>query len=227
MVDKTPKFYFSLRSPYSWLAYHDLRHRHPHLIDRLEWIPFWEPGEHMEQELNDEGVRFLYTPMSAAKHHYILRDVRRLARERELTIAWPMDEHTDWEVTHLPYYLAVDQGRGHDYIQAVYRARWQEGDDVCDPKVIAGIFTELGLDPDPAYHASSDPELRRRGRESLTAVERDAVFGVPFFTRGWDKYWGIDRLEAFVKALPTPSPAAPTQDTRQHATDEGHAGGCG
>ncbi|MFD3697137.1 hypothetical protein ACFWUZ_13460 [Streptomyces sp. NPDC058646] len=36
---RPPRFYFSLRSPYSWLAYRDLHERHPDVADVLEWRP--------------------------------------------------------------------------------------------------------------------------------------------------------------------------------------------
>jgi hypothetical protein len=61
------------------------------------------------------------------------------------------------------------------------------------------------------------------------------VFGVPFFTRGLSRYWGVDRLAEFAaavradlpaaKALPEPVPPATVGLGR--SSDDGHAGGCG
>ena len=224
---KTPTFYFSLRSPYSWLAHHDLVTGHPDLADRLAWVPFWEPDEHTEKALAASGSGFLYTPMSKEKHHYILRDARRLALERGLEIAWPVDREPRWEIPHLAYFVARDAGRGRAFVAAAYQARWEQGRDICDRDTVADLAATIGVDPRRSAAAADDPALRERGAEALARAQADAVFGVPFFVRGFDRYWGVDRLDAFARSLPVPDlpsgPATPAKAT----VDDGHAGGCG
>src|ERR1700730_17100085 len=105
---RPPRFYFSFRSPFSWLAHRDLTTRHAAIAERLEWIPFWEPDETSERQLRDAGGSFCYTPMSRDKHLYILQDVRRLAAQRDLTVTWPVDRSPCWEVPHLAYFAAED-----------------------------------------------------------------------------------------------------------------------
>jgi 2-hydroxychromene-2-carboxylate isomerase len=259
------KFYFSLRSPYSWLAYHDLGVRYPALADRLDWIPFWEPDEVSLRSLEEASGQFVYTPMSRAKHLYVLQDVRRLAGERGLAFTWPVDRSPWWEVPHLAYLVARRHGCGPEFIALAHRARWQEGRDICDREVVGELAQAVGLDPAELRGAVDDPQVRAEGVTALLSIYRDGVFGVPFFVRGYDKYWGIDRLPAFNAAVaqadaeaartvaeaarmvktsapfkPQPAvalrsngsryPAVPLSDDRatdDHATDGGHAGGCG
>jgi 2-hydroxychromene-2-carboxylate isomerase len=231
---RPPRFYFSLRSPYSWLAYRDLLEHHPRTAAALEWVPFFEPDELSAKMLAEAGGSFPYTPMSAEKHRYILQDVRRLAAARGLSFSWPVDRDPVWEVPHLGYLAAARHGRGPEYIALAARARWELGQDVCDRRTLAGFGAELGLDAEELACASDDPELRAEGVRVLLEIQRDGVFGVPFFVDHYDKYWGVDRLPAFVAALaaknprqaPDPGrPAAP--DGAQVHVDDGHAGGCG
>ncbi|GAB3237975.1 hypothetical protein GCM10027447_37390 [Glycomyces halotolerans] len=224
---KTPKFYFSLRSPYSWLAHHDLVTGHAALADRLEWIPYWEPDEKTAAALAEGGTEFLYTPMSKEKHHYILRDARRLAADRGLEIAWPVDREPRWEIPHLAYYVAETAGAGRAYVAAAYRARWQQGRDICDRGVVADLAEAVGADPEAAAAASDDPVLRERGAEALARARQDSVFGVPFFVSGFDRYWGVDRLDAFARAVPVPDIPAEARAVAGAEVDDGHAGGCG
>ncbi|MCX2732050.1 DsbA family protein [Saccharopolyspora sp. NFXS83] len=228
---RAPRFYFSLRSPYSWLAYREIRERHPGLVDRLDWIPFWEPDERSTALLAERGGRFPYAAMSRAKHLYVLQDVARLAKARGLVVAWPVDRDPVWEVAHLPYFLALRAGRGHDYISLVYRARWEEGRDVGDPAVIAEIGAELGLDPARVAGAVDDEELRAEGIGSLLRVCREGAFGVPFFIAGREKFWGLDRLELFLAALPGGAEPAAVPfvgpESGWGTVEGGHAGGCG
>ncbi|MEU2426282.1 2-hydroxychromene-2-carboxylate isomerase [Streptomyces sp. NPDC007851] len=236
---RPPRFYFSLRSPYSWLAYRELLGAHPRTAAALEWVPFFEPDELSRKLLAEAGGSFPYTPMSPEKHRYILQDVRRLAAERGLAFSWPVDRDPVWEVPHLGYLVAARHGRGPEYIALAARARWEQGQNVCDRSVIAGFGAELGLDPGELAGASDDPELRAQGVRVLLEIQRDGVFGVPFFVDHYDKYWGVDRLPAFVAALArtNPSLAGPPDDDPDTAggplaepgrsVDDGHAGGCG
>ncbi len=221
--------YFSLRSPYSWLALHDLLRDRPDVADRLEWRPFWEPDALSEKLLAEAGGAFPYTPMSRAKQFYILRDVRRLTAERGLAVTWPVDDSPWWEVPHLAWFVAERHGLGRAWIERLSRARWQEGRDICDPATVGELAEELGIDAEAARGAVDDPDVRERGVRALLDIEDDGVFGVPFFTRGRDAYWGLDRLPAFLAALPVPAPdgAAELVAAGLGAVDAGHAGGCG
>ncbi|HEY0168578.1 MAG TPA: DsbA family protein [Jatrophihabitans sp.] len=245
---REPVFYFSLRSPYSWLAYRDLLARYPDVAERARWEPFWEPDESWRRTLTEAGGRFHYVDMSRAKAMYILQDVRRLAQERGLAISWPIDRAPRWEVAHLAFLRARRCGAGRPFVDAAYRARWEQGRDISDPATMGEIAAELGLDPQAHACAADDPELRQEALEALLALDRDGVFGVPFFTLGRDRFWGLDRLANFAAAVratpaavesPASVEAAPVeQEDRVEAArepdelvrpggDAGHAGGCG
>ncbi|MEV6163990.1 DsbA family protein [Streptomyces sp. NPDC052052] len=228
---RPPRFYFSLRSPYSWLAHHDLLKHHPQTAATLEWVPFFEPDELSRTLLAEAGGAFPYTPMSPEKHRYILQDVRRLAAARGLVFSWPVDRDPVWEVPHLGYLAAERHGRGAAYIALAARARWELGQDICDPEVIAGFGPELCLDGDELAGAADDPQLRAEGVRVLLEIQRDGVFGVPFFVDHYDKYWGVDRLPAFVAALAAREPVDAVPDppvpVPARSVDDGHAGGCG
>ena len=228
-----PRFYFSLRSPYSWLAYHDLLRSYPDVAEVVEWTPFWEPDARNERALEERGEQFPYAAMSRAKHFYILQDVARLAAARGLELKWPVDREPVWEVPHLGYLVALRSGAGPEYIAAAYRARWEQGRDICSRETVGEIAAELGLNPAEVSGASEDPELRARGVELLLEVCKDGAFGVPFFVHRFTRFWGVDRLPDFVAhvrsklapaaALPAPSSAVGLG----RSSDEGHAGGCG
>ncbi|MBD3010968.1 DsbA family protein [Streptomyces sp. 5-10] len=247
---KVPRFYFNFRSPYSWIAYRDLMDRYPDVAQAVEWHLWWEPDADGERRMAEHGHHFPYSAMSREKHLYILQDVRRLTTDRGLAVSWPVDHDPVWEVPHLPYFLALDAGLGPAWIERVYRARWQEGRDICDRATIADIAGELGLPAERAAAAADDEELRGgRGLRALLALSDAGAFGVPFFTHGYDKFWGVDRLAAFVASVrsgsgsgsgarsrDTPPAGASDADVAgasdadfaaARSADPGHAGGCG
>lgn len=235
---RAPRCYFSFRSPYSWLAWHDLTTSHRTIAAQLEWLPFWEPDEQSERLLIRQEGRFIYTPMSKEKHLYVLQDVKRLAQRRGLSMVWPVDQDPCWEIAHLAYFVAEDAGRGMAFIERVYRARWQEGRNICDRATIAQLADEVGVPGETASGAYERDDIRQRGVEALLKIERDSVFGVPFFINRSQKFWGVDRLDDFIRSLQGDARAAHDSDDKiaaVHAvpavdvrtTDHGHAGGCG
>ncbi|MCX5415796.1 2-hydroxychromene-2-carboxylate isomerase [Streptomyces sp. NBC_00059] len=228
---RSPRHYFSFRSPYSWLAHRELTEHHPALGRSVERIPFWEPDRLSQKLLAEAGGGFTYQPMSREKHFYILQDVRRLTRARGLDVSWPVDRDPHWEVPHLAWFVADRQGASDAFTDAVFSARWLEGRDICDPFVIADIARRTGVDPEEAAGAADSEACRAAGLEALLRISRDGVFGVPFFLAGGEKFWGLDRLAPFVAALgDAPSDAAAGTRTPLEPgerADPGHAGGCG
>ncbi|MYX04949.1 MULTISPECIES: DsbA family protein [unclassified Streptomyces] len=228
-----PRFYFNLRSPYSWLAHREVMERHPDLASQLEWVPFFEPDPLSARMLSEHGGTFPYSEMSREKNRYVLQDVGRLTKARGLSVKWPVDRKPVWEVPHLGYLVAERMGRGHEYITAVYAARFGEGRDICDRATIADVGARIGIDSEVIANACDDPELRAEGVRILLDVCKDGVFGVPFFVHGYTRFWGIDRLDAFVAHLDSrgvpattvPEPSAAVGLGR--STDDAHAGGCG
>jgi 2-hydroxychromene-2-carboxylate isomerase len=153
-------------------------------------------------------------------------------------MTWPVDRNPVWEVAHLGYLVADDAGLGRDYVGRVYQARWEQGCDICDRDVIAGIAAELGLDAGRVAGACEDEELRRRGAEVLVRSYRDGLFGVPFFARGQDRFFGVDRLRAYVAAIRGDQPLSGVAtswldelvelpELVRPGGDGGPAGGCG
>lgn len=232
MAKKPPRWYFSLRSPYSWFAYRDLLDRYPDVADAIEWIPFWEPDDRTAKLLAADGVELPIVDMSRAKNFYILQDTRRLARARGLAVTWPVDRDPNWEIAHLGYLVADSAGRGREYVALAYRARWEQSRDITDRATIAELAVELGLDAGRVSNASDDEAIRRRGAEVLTRSYRDGLFGVPFFIHGHDKYWGLDRLRAYAAKVRGEEPGEDVElgwldEPVTAGMDAGHAGGCG
>ncbi|MCX5203700.1 DsbA family protein [Streptomyces sp. NBC_00237] len=201
MARRGPRWYFSFRSPYSWMAYRDLLGQYPDVADQIEWLPFWEPDEPALDHLERNNITLPYVPMSKEKHLYILQDVRRLCRARGLDMVWPVDTEPQWQVPHLSYLVAQELGAGREFIAAVYRARWELGEDISQPDTMRRVGKELDLDPELLAGAHENDEVRERGHAALDSLHRDGVFGVPYFISGFEKFWGVDRLPDFVETV--------------------------
>ena len=235
-MTRRPRLYFSFRSPFSWLLMTRLRRHVPDVFERMETIPYWEPDAETARGLRERDAEILYADMSKAKHLYILQDTKRLAAGLGLKIAWPVDVDPWWEVSHLGWLRARRQGRAVELYDAIVAARWERGENISDPAVVARLAASVGLDGDEIAGAPSDPDMRSEGVDCLARAYEDDVFGVPYLRLGWQRFWGYDRLDAFLEAY-LGSGVAPAADplagvpaavqSRVGAYDRDSAGGCG
>jgi 2-hydroxychromene-2-carboxylate isomerase len=235
--------YFSFRSPYSWIASHWLeRHLTPDERAHIRFIPYWEPRPDVRQALEDKGGRMLYTPMSRDKHLYILQDVRRLARGMGLAFRWPVDKQPEWELPIIGYLLAADQGRGDAYRATAYKMRWGLGADIHTLDAVAALLEGCGASCADVEAAVKQQRLVVNAVDILVEAGNRGVFGVPFFLVGADKFWGVDRLQAFAARLRVeehafgtapqlpvaPGPEPDSVEAKDEPNEEWDAaGGCG
>lgn len=203
MKSLLPRFYFSFRSPYAWIAARQIEESSQISPAGLDYVPVWEPDSKTMHLLTDLGGDFLYVPMSKHKRLYILQDVKRIAAKLGYQMQWPIDQSPHWEVPHLTYLEACRQGKGPLFFKKVYELRWQHGEDICATETIRHLAADIGLDADRLLAAIDHPDIRQAGAEMLYKAYRDSVFGFPFFVSrdGRHKYWGADRLTDFMASL--------------------------
>jgi 2-hydroxychromene-2-carboxylate isomerase len=194
-VTRRPRLYFSFRSPYSWLAVDRLARELPAIHDVVEFLPYWDPDPRTRAALAERDAGFHYTPMSRAKHLYLLGDTKRIAARRGLAMVWPIDRDPWWEVPHLAFLAAQRAGAAAEFYAAVAAARWARGEDVCDPPVLRGLADGIGLDGRALAAAPDDPQLRAAGVDCLVRAYRDDVFGIPYLRVGRQRFWGLDRVD--------------------------------
>lgn len=233
---KKPRLYFSLRSPFSWMALRRLEERLPNADEVLDFIPFFDPDAETARMLGERGGEFHYTQMSKAKHLYILNDTKRLAAKFGYAMRWPVDIDPWWELPHLGWLKARELGVHREFYRAVTRARWERGENICDAGVLGPVLAEAGLPVEPLLTAPSDPRLREAGVDALLSAHDDDIFGIPYFKWGMQKFWGLDRLDDFLAAF-EPTAAEPAADplagipapalVAVGGFDHDTAGGCG
>lgn len=185
------RFYFSFRSPYSWLAFHRIDPALAGLPVTLDRIPVFPPPN------------FANDPAKVpAKAKYIRTDIGRIAEAYGFAYRVPDALDCEWVRPHAVFLRAKDEGKDLAFGKALYEARWSRGLDVGDNAVMREAALSAGLDANTALAAADDAAYHRRVWEGMIqGAGEDDIFGVPYFVFRGDRYWGNDRIEWLVRAI--------------------------
>lgn len=188
-ASKTVEFYFSFRSPYSYLAF-----------DRVQHL-----AEHYKAELILRPVLPMLMrglPVPKAKSRYILQDCTREARRLGIPfgrICDPLGAGVERGSAVFDY--AESEGRMAAFCSAFLRAVWSEGVDAASDRGLSHIVRTAGLDWATARDELNSQTWRRRVEQNQNRLQDLGLWGVPSFHVAGQSIWGQDRLWAVADAL--------------------------
>ena len=187
------EYFFSFRSPYAWISWTLIRN-HPD-IDGIVLNPMWTPQNKTLKLLEERGGKYLYTPMSQEKHLYIMHDVKRIACIMGLPLVFPIDkEDTNWELPHVCFFYAQEHGMAKDYIDTVFKTRWEKGESIWTNQDISKILSKLSLSNKILEDEAFYDKYRELAIQGMYKGYLKGVFGIPFLLVGNSKYWGFERI---------------------------------
>ncbi len=194
-MKKTVEFYFDFGSPYSYLAYKALPGIAAELGAEIVWRPmllggvFKATGNHSPAEI-------------PAKERWTRGDLERWARR--YGAAFTRNPHFPINTLTLMRGAVGMQMRGpdfHKYVDAIYRAMWEEPRDLGQPDELAAVLRRAGFDVDAFQSLISDPAVKEQLKQNTDEAVARGVFGAPTFFVGEQMFWGQDRLDFVAEAL--------------------------
>ncbi|MGH8529781.1 MAG: 2-hydroxychromene-2-carboxylate isomerase [Nevskiales bacterium] len=183
------EFFFSFRSPYSYLAT-------PRAFD----LP-----QRYDIELVYRGVRPMAMrgqPLPLAKQLYILRDAARDARRLGMPfgkIHDPLGEGV-WRCLCVAEH-AQKIGRLGEFVRAASRGIWAEGAEVLRDDVLRGLCEGNGLTWSDCVAAIANPDYREQVEQNTARLASLGQWGVPTFVFNAEAHWGQDRIVDLEQAL--------------------------
>jgi len=186
---ETIDFFFSFRSPYSYLAAPRVFALESRFRVDIEYrgVPSYvERG----------GV------LPRAKALYILRDCRREARRLRMPFGPMWDPVGDGARRCLAAAeVAKDQGCLEAWILRTSRAIWAEAADVSRDDVLHGLCDDVDLDWKAVVAAFHDDGIDERLQTNLTRLRAVGHWGVPTLVFRDEPFWGQDRIDDLELAL--------------------------
>jgi 2-hydroxychromene-2-carboxylate isomerase len=175
-------FFFSFRSPYSYLAApRAFALADDYAVDVVfrGVIPMAMRGQSVPRE----------------KGLHTLRDAKREANRLGMAFGPVWDPLGDGAIRCLLVAEhAVDAGLERDFVLAASRAIWAEGVEVAGDAGLRGVCERVGLEWSACIDALHDPALRARVNEDTEALAALGHWGVPILRFEDELFWGQDRI---------------------------------
>ena len=192
--------FFDISSPWTWLAFRNLRTLAAELGVTVQWRPVLVGGifntvNPSVYEFRERGV--------PAKQAYLKKDLADWARQAGLTIHFPPAVFPVNSVKAMRGCLwLAPQGRLEDFAEAAFRAYWTFDQDISQDAVLAAICRQVGIDEAAFFAGIAEPGIKARLKANVDEVIARGGFGSPtIFVDGDDMYFGNDRLPLVREAV--------------------------
>ncbi|MDR7244228.1 DsbA family oxidoreductase [Priestia megaterium] len=187
------EFYFDFVCPLCFLATKPLREVIKEQKAEIEWKPFElcpEPAQQMEQ-IED----FLERPWN--------QSIAPLAQQLHIEINMPdMSSVPRTHLAHEGFHFAKKHGQESAYVDAVFKAYWEDEKDISQIEVLAEIADSLHLDKEIFTRILKDRTFEQVHKDSLVHAYEDAhVTKVPTLKIGSRVLQGFASKETIEKAL--------------------------
>jgi 2-hydroxychromene-2-carboxylate isomerase len=193
---RTIEFYFDFPSPYSYLAYTQL----PKIAAEHGATVTYHPFRILEL-MTIVGNRPT-TIECKNKGKYTGADQRRWAKRYNVEFARnPHSKTFDFAELDRGALIAIGDGRGAEYVTAVFAAIWAQSVDLSQRTALIELLSSAGFDARQLIHrAGNDHIVAKLEAETKAAAER-GVFGAPSMFVGDQMFFGNDRLDFVAEAL--------------------------
>ncbi len=183
------EYFFSFRSPYSYLS-----------GPRAFELPLHYPIRLVYRGIRPMAMRGQLTPV--AKQMHFLRDAKREANRLRMPFGKMHDPLGSgvWRCLTIAEY-AVERNRLPEFVLTASRAIWAEAGDVMRDEVLRDICERAGLDWEGCLRATANPAFREQVEQNTARLASLGQWGVPVFVFNGEAFWGQDRIVDLERAL--------------------------
>lgn len=186
----TLRFFFSFRSPFSYLALpRVLALVEAHGL-KLELLPVLAPSEERR-------------PAPVRKQLELLMDAGREARHHNQSFGRvsPLSQPAHKTLASIFYGLADDPDRQRQFLHSALHGIWSRGFDFNNERSLRKVQQEANISAEEVRAFDADRSWLACAHENGEYLEERGYLDVPAFEIGETLYWGYDRLEQLEQQL--------------------------
>jgi 2-hydroxychromene-2-carboxylate isomerase len=195
------EFFFDLSSPWTYLAFHNIRPILEETGADVTWRPFLVGG--VFNAVN-KSVYAAREDSEGPKARFFMKSLRNWAEWSGLPMNFPSPWHPVRSVHAMRLCCALeeDQAALVGFAEAAFTAYFGDQRNLDDPAVLQAIADEIDMDGAALLEQSQTDEIKLRLRANTDEVIERRSFGSPsIFVNGDDLYFGNDQLPLVKRAI--------------------------
>ena len=195
-MTRTIDFYFDFPSPYSYLAHTQL----PKIAAEHGAMVAYHPFRILEL-MTIVGNRPT-TIECKNKGKYAGADLQRWTKRYNVDFARnPHSKSFDFAELDHGALVAIEDGRGAEYVTAVFAAIWGRPVDLSQRTALIELLESAGFDARQLIQRAGNKDIVAKLEAETKAAAERGVFGAPTMFVGHQMFFGNDRLEFVAEAL--------------------------
>ncbi|QLC22147.1 2-hydroxychromene-2-carboxylate isomerase [Parasphingopyxis sp. CP4] len=195
------EFFFDLSSPWTYLAFHNIRPILAETGAEVTWRPFLVGG--VFNAVN-KSVYAAREDSKGPKARFFMKSLRDWAAWSDLPLNFPAPWHPVRSVHAMRACCALeeDQPALAQFAEAAFSAYFDRQENIDEPEVLAAIANDIGMDGAALVAQTQDDPVKLRLRTNTEEVIERGGFGSPsIFVNGSDLYFGNDQLPLVRRAI--------------------------
>ena len=193
-MNKYFDFYFDFISPYSYLAYKQIKQIKNQNNIGVVYKPILLGGLHKLSGITPHA----FIP---AKSKYMIRDCKIIAEKFNI----PFKFNSNFPINSIfmmrGIYFALKKKKLIEYIDCFFDAYWKDGLNLSDNKNIELVLNNISIDIKEFNNFISDDKIKNRLKEETNIAYNRGIFGAPSFIVNNKLFWGQDRIEFVLKEI--------------------------
>jgi 2-hydroxychromene-2-carboxylate isomerase len=195
-MSRTIDFYFDFPSPYAYLAHTQL----PRIAAQQNASITYHPFRILEL-MKLVGNRPT-TIECKSKGKYAGVDLQRWTKRYGVAFARnPHARSFDYAALDSGALVAIADGKGAEYVTAVFSGIWAKQADLCERSVLIRLLSEVGFDAPRLLERADSADVVAKLETATQAAADRGVFGAPTMFVGDEMFFGNDRLDFVTEAL--------------------------
>ena len=195
------EFCFDLSSPWTYLAFHNIRPLAARHGVTLQWTPILVGGVFNAVNPSVYAAR---EAMDSPKYRHMGKVMRGWAQLAGVELKFPAPWHPLKSIAPMRAACALedDQQALERFADAAFHAYFVEQRNLDDPAEVAAVADAIGMDGAALVEASVSQPVKDRLRANTERLVARGGYGSPsIFVHGTDMYFGNDQLPLVEQAL--------------------------
>ncbi|GGB73131.1 2-hydroxychromene-2-carboxylate isomerase [Blastomonas aquatica] len=195
------EFCFDLSSPWTYLAFHNIRPLAARHNATIRWTPILVGGVFNAANPSVYAAR---EDGSSPKFRHMGKTLRDWARWTGVELNFPSPHHPLKSIAPMRAACALedDQAALERFAQAAFHAYFVDQRNLDDPAEVAAVAAGIGMDGAALIAAANSQPIKDRLRANTEALVARGGYGSPsIFVGGSDMYFGNDQLPLVEQAL--------------------------